>query len=455
MKADRLEDKVRRFIDDDRLLAPDDRVLVALSGGADSVALLHLMLTLKAEGKLAAVEAAHLHHGLRGKEADRDAAFVKTLCAAWQVPLHFAQVDVAALAAKERLGIEAAGRQARYAFLESVPDIDRIATAHTATDNAETLLLHMARGCGLSGLTGIAPRRGRLVRPLLNGSREEVEAYCAAHGLDYVTDSTNADVQYSRNRVRHQVLPALRELNPSLEEAVTRLTRLCTQDAAYLEQQADTALASLSRDDYGRLSAAEMTALPPALRGRVWQRLLTPLGRSPTFEEIGRLDALLTRPGALSLNESCRVTASGGSIEIAFAENVAPVQEPIPLKPGGTYEFGGRRYAFDLVPLAEIEKFKFVHKNVLNYAFDYATISRNLRLTVRQEGDFLHPAGRGCKKTLKKLFNEQCVPVSVRAEMPVLRDDEGIVLLPGFACDERVRVTPQTNTVALFRPIKY
>lgn len=454
MKADRLDDKARRFIEEKRLLAPDERVLVALSGGADSVALLHLMLTLKAEGKLAAVEAAHLHHGLRGKEADRDAAFVKTLCAAWQVPLHYTQVDVAALATKERLGIEAAGRRARYAFLESVPDIDRIATAHTATDNAETLLLHITRGCGLNGLIGIAPRRGRLIRPLLDWSREEVEAYCVAHGLDYVTDSTNADVHYARNRLRHQVLPPLRKLNPALEEATTRLAQLCMQDAEYLEQQADAAFTALPRDAFGRISVEGMTALPSALRNRVWQRLLSPLGRTPTFEEIVRLDALLPGPGALSLTANDRITVSAGWLEIAFSHTAVLTQAPIPVTSGRVYTFGGKRYVFDLVSLEEIEKFKFVHKNVLFYAFDYAKIGRNLRLSVRQEGDFLRPAGRGCKKTLKKLYNEQRIPVSVRAETPVLRDDEGIVLLPGFACDERVRITPHTKTVALFRPLE-
>ena len=124
------------------------------------------------------------------------------------------------------------------------------------------------------------------------------------------------------------------------------------------------------------------------------------------------------------------------------------------LEPGRTYEFRGRNYVFTLNSLAEIEKFKFVHKNVLIYAFDYGKIGRNLRLTVRQEGDFFHPAGRGCKKTLKKLFNEKQIPVSVRTKIPVLRDEEGIVLLPGIACDERVCVTPQTKTVALVRPVE-
>lgn len=454
MKADHFKEKACQFIRDDHLFTPGDRVLVALSGGADSVALLHLLLELKPELGLDSVEAAHLHHGLRGEEADRDAAFVERLCTSWKVPFHTKRVDVAALAVKERMGVEEAGRKVRYAFLGSIPYIDRIATAHTATDNAETLLLHMARGCGLNGLTGIAPKRGRLVRPLLNWSREEVEAYCTACGLNYVTDSTNTDVHFARNRVRHQVLPTLRELNPSLENAVTRLTRLCMQDATYLEQQSEAAFSALSRDGYGRVSKAEMIALPTALRGRVWQRLLSPLERAPTFEEIEKLDALLDRPGALVLAEKCRVTSTGHWLEIDFTPTSSFTQDALALEPGRTYEFCGRNYAFTLNSLAEIEKFKFVHKNVLIYAFDYGKIGRNLRLTVRQEGDFFHPAGRGCKKTLKKLFNEKQIPVSVRTKIPVLRDEEGIVLLPGIACDERVCVTPQTKTVALFRPVE-
>ncbi|MBQ2780159.1 MAG: tRNA lysidine(34) synthetase TilS, partial [Clostridia bacterium] len=276
-----------------------DRVLVALSGGADSVALLHALLSLREELKLTEIAAAHLHHGLRGEEADRDLTFVQSLCQEWQVPLVYTCEDVAFFAAAHHLGVEEAGRQVRYAFLQEKANGALIATAHTATDNVETILLHLTRGCGLQGLTGIAPCRDGIIRPLIDCSREEVEAYCRSHALSFVTDSTNADVRYARNRIRHEVLPALHALNPSLEAATKRLVSLCAQDNAYLNTLAEQVFTSLKTDKYGRYALSDMRAVPPALRGRVWQMMLTETALS--YDDVARLEQALGACGSVCL----------------------------------------------------------------------------------------------------------------------------------------------------------
>lgn len=193
------------------------------------------------------VAAAHLNHGLRGDEAERDEVFVHRLCAAWGVPLAVRREAVGRVAAERSLGVEEAGRAVRYAFLEEEAGrLERegggavkIATAHTLSDSMETALLSMTRGCGPEGLQGVPPVRGRIVRPLIDCTRAEVEAFCAARGLEFVTDSTNSDCRYSRNRVRHRVVPELYRLNPRAEDAFARLFILLRRDEAHLESEAE------------------------------------------------------------------------------------------------------------------------------------------------------------------------------------------------------------------------
>ena len=225
MTALDLPKKVWDFAREKALLQVGDRVIVALSGGADSVTLLHVLCGLRDAADLT-VAAVHVHHGLRGADADADEALCRRLCEQWDVPLSVHHIDVAAEAASAHETIEQTGRRLRYACLEREADKQnaKIATAHTASDQAETVLLHLTRGCGLHGLCGIPPRRGGVIRPLLTCSREQVEAYCAAQGLAFATDATNADVTYARNRVRHRVLPELTEINPRVGEALCRLS---------------------------------------------------------------------------------------------------------------------------------------------------------------------------------------------------------------------------------------
>ena len=187
--------KALAVIREEGMLCPGDMVLVALSGGADSVALLHLLLSLKESLGLQEIAALHVNHRIRGEEADQDEAFVQSLCGAWHVPLEIVRREVALLAQEQGKGLEETGREVRYAALEEAAgrmgETCRIATAHTLSDNIETVLLHLCRGCGIHGLTGIPPVRGRVIRPLLCCSREEIETYCREHSLSFVMDSTN------------------------------------------------------------------------------------------------------------------------------------------------------------------------------------------------------------------------------------------------------------------------
>jgi tRNA(Ile)-lysidine synthase len=244
------------------------RVLCAVSGGADSVYLLCRLLEIAPDRKFS-VCAAHYNHGLRGAESDRDEAFVRELCEEKGVKFISGRGDVAAFAAGCGTGIEEAARVLRYDFLERAADAlqaDRIATAHTADDNAETMLMNLARGAGLRGLGGIPPVRGRLIRPMLTVTRAEILDYLAAHGTGHVEDSSNASDEYARNRVRHYAVPALTGVNAGFVANAARTAALLREDEAFLVSLAQTFLHENMAD--GRVPADRLAALPRPVSAR-------------------------------------------------------------------------------------------------------------------------------------------------------------------------------------------
>lgn len=271
-------------------------VAVALSGGADSVSLLRA-LAESADSLGITVCACHLNHGLRGAESDRDEEFCNSLCEKLHIPIYTKRVDAAAHQNKHE-GMENAARRVRYAFFREIHERTGgvVATAHTASDNAETVLLNLTRGTGLRGLCGIPPRREFIIRPMLNLTREDVDRYLETLGQDFVTDGTNLCEDYTRNKIRLNVTPRLEEINPAFEKAVARMCGAAREDCEFLEGLAGRALAEAKS---GRgYDAAKIHALPEAVKSRAVRKILEDGGIEPSALRINTAKSLLERRSA-------------------------------------------------------------------------------------------------------------------------------------------------------------
>lgn len=425
-----LEQQAARTIARYGMLRPGQPVLAALSGGADSVA---LVCVLRALGY--AVRAYHLNHCLRGEESERDAAFVHSLCTKLDVPLTLEREDAAAYAAQTGESVETAARKLRYARLSDCAarqGITRIATAHTADDNLETMLFHLARGTGTRGMAGIPPVRGAIVRPLWTATRAEIEAYLSDLGQDFVVDSSNLSLDYTRNRIRHTVVPALRTVNPGCTGAATRLAEQLRRD--------DDALCILAERALGQGSPSEGIALAafdqlPAIQSRMLTALLRRAGvpmQQVTERHIGLMNGLLAPGGdrCCNLPAGFRAYREQGRLRILFE----PERAPVPLFDG----FRGRLWDSSTILTVNTKKpGEVFHKTCDTFLADCGTIHFGT-LTVRPAapGDRLTlPGARGARQ-LKRLFADLSVPLSVRSRLAVIADQNGVILAQGVGIDQ-------------------
>ena len=440
-----LAEKVFAFTEEKRLFSAPCHILLGLSGGADSMALLHVLTHWPVEGLT--VSAVHIHHGLRDEAADSDERFVRAYCQSNDVSLTVVHADVATLAANERLTLEEAGRRVRYEFFAKLREqlnADYIVTAHTASDQIETVLMHIIRGCGLDGLTGIPCSREYIRRPLLCCSRQEIEAYCHECGIDYVTDETNMDTAYARNHVRHLVLPIMRELNPAVEKALLRLCDHATMDVDFIRSVAVSALRE-SRNDSGYARCA-FEQQPSVIRRYMIKQLFSYAGVT-SFDEIHILaaeQATLKGNASVSLPNGWVFSVKQDLVCVYSETGLQAVsQQEMSEFPVKTV-FGCREVLVNIL-IADSENRQNVHSLFSHSVVDYDRIIGKLYLRCRREGDYMHPSGRGVGKSLKKLMNEWRIPEHLRDTYPVFCDDVGVVLVPGYACDERAAITQNTK----------
>lgn len=396
---------IRRY----QMVRPGDRVVCAVSGGADSMALLWSMYLLKDKLDIQ-LEAAHFNHGLRGEESDRDEAFVKDFCHGYGIPCHTGAGRVI----PGNKGLEAAARDARYRFLNSLSG--KIATAHTADDNAETVLMHLVRGTGLKGLGGIAPVNGGLVRPMLDITRREVLVFLEEYHIPYVEDSSNATDDFLRNRLRHHVMPLLQRENPKFSENTSAMAMRLRQDAQLLDSLVKV-------EDV--LQVEDVKALPQAQRSRVLSAFLVRCGvKEPASEHIFLAEKLL-----YSDKPSARADFPGNIVIcrnyglLRPAQSSAPIAEQSLPCPGSVEipQLGVRIVCEEAVDLTQA------------YDSFAVEVKGNMILRSRQSGDRI-TLGGGSKR-IKSLLIDRKIPAAQRNSIPVIADDDGILGVYSIGAD--------------------
>ena len=437
--------QVRGYCLREGLLTPGTplRLAAAVSGGADSMALLRILLALQPELGYE-LSVCHVNHGLRGEKADRDEAFVRDACARLGVPLRV--FHAAELADEVGLPPEHAGedwaRRLRYACFARLckEGIDAVATAHTANDQAETLLLRLARGTGLHGAGGIRPKRGCYLRPLLELTRADTEAFCCAAGQPWVTDETNATDAYARNRVRRAALPALQSTNTAAVENLARFCEKAARADAYFYKKADALLSAAAQGDGQPVWRLEPLVTADELVLEAALHTLVAPERDAEEKYIRLLCGLVRRgSGAVQLTERVRFCAGNGLFWREEQPRAAAPETPEtqPFCPEKQAEYlwpGAGKVTAAVFPANFEEKIQVVHKKDLKNRADYAritTLYTSLVLRSRLPGDRFRPAGRGVSKELRKWMNEAGVPARLRDTLPLLADGSNVLWVCG------------------------
>lgn len=429
------------------LFSQGDRIAVGVSGGADSVALLRFLAALRPQFGWVLV-VCHIHHGLRGAEADRDECFVRALAEQLGLPCAVSRIDAAALALRDHISVEEAGRMARYAFFaQTAGEGGRIATAHTLDDSIETVLMNLVRGTGLRGLCGIPRIRGNIVRPLLDCTRAEVEDYLGTLGQPYCTDSTNLTDDYTRNRIRHDILPRLCALNPNFPGAMARmLPRLAAQQAltdclaAQSAQQLHAACGGLSRQG--------LSALPEPVCDRLLLRLLEQNRLPVSAAAVERMTETLRTGGKLDLAaRSWFFVAQGDLAAVIYAPpgGIPPVPVPLPQEETPVILPFSPQKSLKLTLCNKIvantsEKFNI---SLLKYAIDCDRIKGYSFMRTRRPGDTFIVGKK--QLSLGEAWAAAGIPALLRPALMVLADEQGVLWAEGIGSSSRAAVTENTK----------
>ena len=463
-----LSHRVLQSIDRDRFISRDARVLVACSGGGDSVALAALLCELVLETDRSVAGLLHVNHGLRGASADDDEAFCRQLARELRVPIIVERVDVAARARSERISVEAAGHRIRYELFERMVRegaADLVATAHTRDDQAETVLLRLIRGAGPAGLAGIRPRIGAVVRPLLDIRRRELREYLRLRGLSHREDASNRDERVLRNRVRHKLIPFLAEhFSPAITDVLARGAAIARDDDDWIEDVVNATVDKIVQCTEGGLDvdAALLTAAPPAIACRVARKALERVGeRGVGFDHVERLrrlaDAGATAPAAADF-PGCRVERHGATLRLRR-------------RPGrAAPEVVGAGFRYPLTVPGEVEIVEAGLRVVAEHggrparlvargdvvALPAARISSPLTVRSWRPGDVFRPLGLGGRrKKLQDFFVDRKVPREQRGTVPLVVDDHlGIVWVAGYAVSEGARMIDTDEGVVTLRIVK-
>lgn len=424
-----MKNKVIKTIENHGLIARGDKVLLALSGGSDSISLLHILNDIKSKFNFE-LFVCHLNHSIRA-EADSDEEFVKQICNELKVVCFTKKADIPAIAKKEKISEELAGRNARYAFFEEIMqkhNIDLVATAHNKNDVAETVLMHMMRGSGIDGLSGIAYKRGRVIRPLLDADKEEVENFCKENNYKFVVDKTNSETFYTRNKIRNELIPFMqKEFNPNIIDVIVKNAAFLREDAQFLNDSAKAVYEIISLD--GGLSVKEFNRQPPAIGRRIILLMYKEYSKDAKNLQGVHVENILTLLKKAKSGTKCDIPGESVFVienDRAFFKKAEPKKD----------------YDYTLIPNKDIyvkqigmsvrlkkwegEKEKFFFED-----------TEHIHIRNRRKGDIFYPHGMSGKKKLSDYFTDCKIPLSQREILPIITYRDEIVWIVGKRADRR------------------
>jgi tRNA(Ile)-lysidine synthase len=464
---DSAEQKVLAFIRAKNLIARGEKVLVAVSGGPDSVCLLYILDTLRKELGIK-LHIAHLDHQLRGAASAADARYVAGLARRLKIPATIDSKDVPAYRAQHRLTLEEAAREVRYGFLAEVAaqtGADKVAVGHTADDHAETVLMHILRGSGTKGLRGLLPVSERqfsgksvtIIRPLLEISREDTVAYCRRHRLQPRTDASNLSLEPRRNRVRRKLLPELQKYNPKIKEALARLARTSADDMDFIETEASRIQDKVTKSgpNHVILDKKSFLALHPALQRQLLRSSIESLlGSLKDIEadHIENIVAALDKPAgrviglpfglSFTIEYDRYVLASGA----AALCPLPPLENEVTLKVPGETVFSGWRVTATITSANEAGDIN-EDNGGFSAWFDFAHVGKQLTVRRRLPGDRFQPLGLARPKKLNVFMIDARIPRAWRRFVPIVCSDGDIFWVVGYRISELARVRPATAKV--------
>lgn len=451
-----IEKKIEDTIDKYDMLKNVNSLILGVSGGADSMALLKFFEKFSKKWGLVII-AAHVNHCLRGKESDRDENFVREYCKKNDIKLEVLRVDVNKIAIELKKGVEESARELRYNFFYelSAKYNGKIATAHTLSDSVETMLINLARGTGAAGLCGISAKRDNIIRPLITLKRAETQRYCEENEIFYVTDSTNLNREYTRNKVRLDVVPLLKQLNPEFESVAERTMFFLKSDNEYLNNIAKKFLieSCISKGVYD-LTSVKCEPLP-ILSRFVRLAVFDLLKSNVTARHIEMiLNLIKCDSGAVILPHNIKVGVNKRLLCVEKVEEKLKLPRKefaIPFKVGTVLTENKEKFIIKVLSKSEFDNLR---KMQSFYAMDFDKIDMQANFRTRKAGDKFCQVGRGVTKSVKKLFNELKIPQNERDNMLILADKKEVLWINKIGISESAKVTKTTKKVVVIYSAK-
>ena len=431
--------KIREYINKYHMLNRGDGVVLGLSGGPDSVCLFFVLLALREEYDLT-IKAVHINHMIRGVDADEDQDYVEKLCQEFEVELEAVRVDVPSLAEASGRSLEEEARIVRYEAFDRVADelegrglTARIAVAHNSDDNAETVLFHMARGTGLDGMCGIAPVRGRIIRPLLELSKEEIVTFLQDNEVAYCVDATNSEVEYDRNRIRHNIMPELVQINDQALRHITEMTARLTQVADYIELEA-SGLLQMAKLEGNKLRKRTIATAPRVIASQAMKDYLSrfmPYEKDVAAVHVESILNLLKEDGERQVQLPYKKT-----LIISYEEIYVLDKEDDTAK---NSRFNYREFDYK-------EGMKYPTETYTKW-FDCDRIVDKIVIRTRAEGDYLCIDSDGNHKSIQDYFVDEKIPRHLRDEVPLVCDGNHVLWVVGHRVSEYYKISKNTTRV--------